>query len=116
MKTELKKSITPVREKLTLLRFAFDNETKKMQVEAVNKKYNADDEIINSEPVRLIFRDEKYIKAKDFCLDSGTPDKILHMLLRKLEIDRKLTSGDLCEPLPDEVPPYPEEGKEGHNK
>jgi len=108
MNTELRESIKVTREELTLLRFAFDLETERMQVEAVNKKYDVNNELINSEPVRLIFRNERYKKARDFCLavNANTPERILNMLLRKLEIDRKLSDNTLCESLPEGVLPH----------
>jgi len=109
MKTEIKQTIQVASEKIEILRFAFDAEVKKMQVEAVNKKYNAAGELINKEPIRLLFRDERYKKAIDFCLNANMADKVLQMLLRKLEIDRKLPKEALCDPLPEGVPPYPDE-------
>lgn len=105
MKTILKKSIKVAEERIELLRFAFDNESRKMQIEARNEKYNNDGELIDSEPIRLTFRNEKYAKAKDF-LGMNSFDKILNMLLRKLEIDRKLEDNVLCDPLPQGIPPY----------
>lgn len=113
MKIDLKKPIEVVKEKLVLLRFAFDNESRKMQVEARNEKYNSDGELIDSEPIRLTFRNEKYAKAQDF-LGMNSFDKILNMLLRKLEIDRKLEDSTLCNSLPEDVPPYKE--KPGEDK
>lgn len=109
MQVKIKETIQPAREELILLRFAFDYETKKMQIEAVNKKYNTAGDVINSEPVKLLFRSEQHENAKEFCLVGDMESKILWMLLRKLEIDRKLASGILCDPLPEGVPPYSHE-------
>jgi len=113
MKTEIKQTIQVASEKIEILRFAFDEEVKKMQVDAINNKYNSVGELINKEPIRLLFRDRKYKKAMDFCLNSNMADKVLQMLLRKLEIDRKLSEGSLCDPLPEGVPPYPNEDDNG---
>lgn len=111
MKTELNEIIKPKKEELILLRFVFDDEVEKMQVEALSQKYNVKGELINSESVRLIFRNDDYTKAKEFCLavDVDTTAKIINMLLRKIEIDRKLKSNTLCDSLPEGVPPYRKE-------
>jgi hypothetical protein len=107
MKIEIKELIRPAREELVLVRFSFDNEIGKMQVEALNRKYNDAGELIGSEPIRLLFRGERFIKARDFSVPPETSEKILQMVLRKLEIDRKYSDGSLCDALPEGVPPYP---------
>ena len=109
MEKQINKPIQVASEKLILIRFMFDNEVKKIHIEARNEQYNADGIMINTEPVYLLFRDIKYEKAKSFCTQGNIETSIIHMLLKKLEIDRHLVNDTLCDSLPEGVPPYKNE-------
>lgn len=108
MKQELDKVLSPTKEEITLLRFSLDLEKEKIQIEGISKKYNIDNGLINSESLYLIFRDENYAGTKNFILSGNIESNNLRLLLRKLEIDRDLAEGDLCEPLPSGVGPIKE--------
>lgn len=106
MNVLLNKSIQPAKERIALLRFSIDVETQKIQIEGRSEKYDTDEHLINTEPVRLIFRDEDYSSALQYLLKNNTMGNAIHLLLRKLEIDRCLPNNTLCGSLPKNVPPY----------
>lgn len=103
---DLAKPIIPTKESLSLLRFGIDNETKKVSIEGVSTKYDAENNEINRESIRLRFRDEKFEIVKNFITGKSAEDSFLHLLLRKLEIDRKLPEKTLCEIIPEELSPF----------
>ena len=112
MATELSQPMKPIKETLELVRFSIDLETGKMIVEGKSERHTSTDQVMETTPIRLLFRGgPKFTAAKNnlFPPESVTMGRIIHMLLRKLEIDRELDSGTLCEALPDGVPPYKEE-------
>ena len=108
MTHDLAKPIIPVKESLSLVRFGVDNETKKVSIEGISIKYDAEDNAINKEPIRLKFRDEKFEIVKKFINGKSVEDSFLHLLLRKLEIDRKLSEKTLCDIIPNELSPFGE--------
>lgn len=106
MNVLLNKSIQPSKERIILLRFNVDIETQKIQIEGRSEKYDTEGHLINTESVRLLFRDKDYLSALAYFSSNNILDNAIYLLLRKLEIDRCLPDNTLCEPLPENVPPY----------
>lgn len=107
MKTILNENLKTVTEEVEVLRFSIDLESKKINIQGINKKYNLNNNLINSEFVSLVFRgDDKFNEARKFILCDNSLENMLQLLIKKLEIDRHLEDGVLCDALPPNCPPY----------
>jgi hypothetical protein len=80
--------IKPAREELKLVRFMFDEESKKTQLEAANNKYNSLGKLMSSEPIRLCFRGEEYENIKQRCF-KNLGDEMLQLFVEKIKKDRE---------------------------